>query len=130
MSLSKEVDSTTCDLMFLCMEERKSKKGVDSGIRADIHVLASVDVQQQKRFIYPSVMIHLQGVRVEEWSIQGSGDDRPEETVQLKYDKAAICYQRTPDGKTFDAAHERAWDQYNNRSWDYSFKDSPYIVRR
>jgi type VI protein secretion system component Hcp len=120
ISISKEVDSATSYLMFLAMEERKSKKGVDSGIHADIHILSSVDVQQQKRFIYPSLMIHLEGVRVEEWNIEGSGDERPSENVQLKYDRAAISYQKTRDGKTFEAANTSGWDQVKNASWSYT----------
>lgn len=127
ISISKEVDSATSYLMRLCMEERKSKKGVDSGILSDIHVLSSVDVPNQKRFIYPGLMVHLEGVRVEEWNIESSGDERPSETVQLRYDRAAMSYQRTTDGKNFSPAYSSGWDQTKNTSWTYEgFKE--YIV--
>jgi type VI protein secretion system component Hcp len=127
ISISKEVDSTTSYLMRLAMEERKSKKGVDSGIKADIHVLSSVDVPNQKRFIYPGLMVHLEGVRVEEWNIESSGDERPSETVQIRYDRAAISYQRTPDGKNFSPTHTSGWDQTKNAPWTYT-GFSEYVV--
>jgi type VI protein secretion system component Hcp len=127
MSLSKEVDNATCSLMALAMEERKSKKGVDSGIRADVHILSSVAISQ-KRFIYASLMIHLEGVRVEEWNVESSGDERPTENVQLGYDKAALSYQKTPDGKRVEPLQIKAWDQLANGPWDYQF-EGKYIVR-
>jgi type VI protein secretion system component Hcp len=128
ISISKEVDGATRYLMVLCMEERKAKKGVDSGIHADIHVLSSVDTQQQ-RFIYPSLMVHLEGVRVEEWNIESSGDERPSETVQLKYDRAAISYQKTADGRTFEAACESGWDQKENKPWSFK-KFSDWTINK
>jgi type VI protein secretion system component Hcp len=119
ISISKEVDSTSSYLMRLAMEERKSKKGIDSGIQADLHVLSSVDIPNQKRFIYPGLMIHLEAVRVQDWEIQSSGDERPEETVRIKYDRAAMSYQRTPDGKNFSPSHTSGWDQTGNKIWSY-----------
>jgi type VI protein secretion system component Hcp len=125
MSLSKEVDNATCSLMALAMEERKSKKGVDSGIRADVHVLSSVNIGS-KRFIYASLMMHLEGVRVEDWHVDGSGDERPSEGVQLGYDRAAMAYQKTPDGKRIEPLQMKAWDQDKGGPWEYKF-ESKYL---
>jgi type VI protein secretion system component Hcp len=127
MSLSKEVDNATCSLMALAMEERKSKKGVDSGIRADVHVLSSVNIGS-RRFIYASLMVHLEGVRVEDWHVDGSGDERPTEGVQLGYDRAAMAYQKTPDGKTVEPLQIKAWDQDKGGPWEYKF-ESKYLVK-
>jgi hypothetical protein len=126
MSLSKEVDLATCGLMALAMEERKSKKGVDSGIKADVHVLSSVNIGS-KRFIYASLLMHLEGVRVEDWHIDGSGDERPSEGVQLGYDRAAMAYQKTPDGREVKPLQSKAWDQDKGGPWEYKF-DGRFLV--
>jgi type VI protein secretion system component Hcp len=128
MNLSKEVDFATVSLMALHMEERSAKKGVDSGIHADVHVLSSVSIGD-KRHIYAGVMVHLEGVRVEQWSIDGSGDERPTESVHLAYDKGAMGYQKTPDGKYIESLEYKGWNQKDNCPWtDYKFDDK-YLVK-
>lgn len=125
MELSKEVDRATCHLMVLAMEERSHKQGVaDRGgekkLHADIHVLGSIVFEQSgERNVYPSLMIHLEGVRVKEWNINGSGDDRPKESVKLLYDRAAMYYVWT-DGKEFLHFGPKGWDQSKNGPWEDS----------
>jgi type VI protein secretion system component Hcp len=117
MSLSKEIDATTCYLMWLAMVERKSKKGVHDKSTADIHVLSSVTIDN-RRHIYPSLMIHLEGVAVQAWSVSANGDERPSENIGLKYDKAAMNYRATPDGKQFQDHPP------GGMSWDQTTQDS------
>ena len=117
MTLSKEIDATTCYLMWLAMVERKSKKGVHDKSTADIHVLSSVTIDN-RRHIYPSLMIHLEGVAVQAWSVSASGDERPSENIGLKYDKAAMNYRATPDGKQFQDHPP------GGMSWDQTTQDS------
>lgn len=116
MNISKEVDAASCYLMALAMQERKSKKGANDKVSADIHVLSSVMVDQFQH-IYASLKIHLEGVIVQQWSINGSGDERPTEELQLRYDKAAMLFRWTPNGKTFQDFGPKTWDQDKNDEW-------------
>lgn len=113
MQLTKELDTATCYLMFLAMDERKNKKGLQEKCTADVHVLSSVQVNQV-RHIFTSVMIHLGGVIVEKWAINGSGDEPPSESLTLKYDQAAMQFRKT-DGMVYGPRH---WDQVANGPWE------------
>jgi hypothetical protein len=105
--------------MLKAMEERSKKKSTDvDELAADIHVLGSVAFKDSKeRFVYPSLMIHLEKVHVSEWTLDGSGNNRPSESFKLQYDKAAIRYGVTPDGKSYDPATAVGWDQNANARW-------------
>jgi type VI protein secretion system component Hcp len=115
MSISKEVDITSCDLMSMAMQERTSKKGAQDKATADIHILSSRQVGDSQH-IYASLKIHLAGVVIQQWSINGSGDERPTEELELRYDKAAMLYQWT-DGRLIQQFGPRTWDQDKNRPW-------------
>ncbi len=126
MQIAKEVDRATCELMVLAMEERSKKKGAPRGdeknteYHADIHVLGSVALQSSgnvERNIFPSLMIHLEGVHVTQWSISGSGENRPTESVTLLYDRAAMHYMWTGDGRTFVPSGTKGWDQGENKQF-------------
>jgi hypothetical protein len=111
------------------MDGRKGRKGVEDKLKlwADIHVLSSVDVEQKKN-IFASLMIHLEGVQLKGWNIKGSEDNRPTETITLTYDRACLYYQWTPDGTVFMGIGPRGWDQTTNEEWsDYQF-DKKYKV--
>jgi hypothetical protein len=133
MTIAKEVDRATCDLMALAMEERSKKKGADRGsaggkeLHVDIHILASVRFGSnlQENYIFPSVMIHLEGVGVKSWSIDGSGDNRPSESVTLKYDRGAMHYSWY-DGQTFLHFGPKGWDQDKNQPWPASETDPAF----
>jgi type VI protein secretion system component Hcp len=121
MQISKEVDRASCDLMVLAMEERSKKKGADRGeaggkeLHADVHVLGSVQFKDGN--IFPSLMIHLECVRVAQWGINGSGDNRPSESITLQYDRAAMHYTWF-DGAAFLHFGPKGWDQKNNKPWE------------
>jgi type VI protein secretion system component Hcp len=123
ISISKEVDRATTDLMVLAMEERSKAKSANraSGgkeLCADIHVLGSVIFKDSvMRNAFASLMIHLECVAVKEWGISGSGDNRPSETVKLKFDKAAMHYTWY-DGSQFLYFGPKGWDQKNHAPWD------------
>jgi len=126
LSLEKQIDSATCSLMYLAMEERKSKRGVVKSqggkardLNADIHVLGLVQRgQTAEKTVYPIVMLHLEAVNLLGWEVRGSGDSRPSETVKLKYDRAAIVYCSTIDGQHFMRHGPRGWDQTTNSGFD------------
>jgi type VI protein secretion system component Hcp len=131
VKLEKLVDLASCYLMQLAFEERKKKKGGDSKIEskltADIHVLSSATVDKStSRHIFPSVMIHLEAVVVKGWDLNASGDERPTESVDIGYDRAAMKYVHTSDGKVYDELPPKGWDQANHVPWiwpDSKFKE-------
>lgn len=122
MSLAKQVEMASCYLMELALKERSHKQGVDPELKlhADIHVLGSVAIKDGTtvvKNIYPSVMIHLEGVKVKGWGISGSANGRPSENLTLWYDRSAMHYVWTGDGVSFQAFGPTGWDQYANAQW-------------
>jgi type VI protein secretion system component Hcp len=133
MSLSKQVDSVSSSLLFLAMQERKSKKGTsrekELQLEADIHVVSSLQAGAEgDRSTYTSLMVHLEAVNVVDWQLSASGDSRPTETVKLRYDRVAMIYIATADGKVFRVDPPKGWDQTENKpfEWDTSLIEKYY----
>ena len=58
-------------------------------------------------------------VLVRGWNINAQGDDRPTETLQLWYDKAAMKYFSTTDGEIWaQGGITSGWDQSIDDFWD------------
>jgi hypothetical protein len=110
------------------MQDRKVTKADDKKMRkADFHFLHSVMGKQagsSPRYIFPYMMITLENVLFKGWNITASGDDRPTETFELWYDKAAMRYYRTKDGLVWTGGDVSGWDQSKNEPWDAPSK--PY----
>jgi type VI protein secretion system component Hcp len=88
--------------------------------KADIHFLHSVMGNKSEtilRTIFPYLMITLEDVLVTSWNITGSGDDRPTESLTLKYDKAAMRYYRTKKGDVWTGGTPAGWNQMTNFDW-------------
>lgn len=123
ITITKQVDTASASLMYLCMKERKSKKGTskeqETPLEADIHVVSSLALALEKgdRSTYTSLMIHLEAVNVLNWEIQASGDARPTETVRLRYDRAAMLYVGTKDGQVFHFDPPKGWNQTENKEF-------------
>ena len=126
LSIEKQVDTVSASLMLLAMKERKSKKGTsrdsETKLEADIHVVSSISLekQQEGRFTYTSLMIHLEAVNIMSWDIRGSGDSRPTENVKLRYDRAAMIYFATAQGQTFLPVGPYGWDQTANSEFNWN----------
>jgi type VI protein secretion system component Hcp len=123
VKISKPIDTGTCDLMQLAMEDRKKKKGIESKLMADIHLLSFIDIAG-RRATFPNLMVHLEAVLVRDWNVEASGDDRPEESLELRYDRAAMKYVATTDGKVFIDCPARGWDQTADKS--FTWEDSKW----
>jgi type VI protein secretion system component Hcp len=121
ISVSKFVDMTTTWLMQFAMEDRlKTKDDKDNLRRADFHFLHSVkgiDRAGKDRHVFPYLMITLDNVLVTSWNITASGDDRPTESMTIKYDKAAMRYYASADGKVWVGGDCCGWDQDGNGPW-------------
>ena len=123
ISVTKFVDGTTTSLMRFAMEDRcKAKSDRERMRKADFHFLHSVRGKETKeikptRFVFPYMMITLENVLVKGWNISAGADDRPVETIELWYDKAAMRYYRTKDGVEWIGGDVSGWDQYKNEPW-------------
>lgn len=115
MRVSKAVDMATVNLMKLAMESREQQKGKDMGVVADIHFIGSVRMEK-KTHTFTFLRIHLDGVELKEWGINGSADERPVENLTLIYEKAAMCYETT-DGRLRLPKVQAAWDQTKGQEW-------------
>ena len=128
ISINKFVDVASTVLMKFAMEDRKKTKaakqeeGDPEATRvADIHFLTSVRKKDEMKsqFVFPYMMIHLENVLVRGWNINAQGDDRPTETLQLWYDKAAMKYFSTTDGEIWaQGGITSGWDQSTDDFWD------------
>lgn len=112
VTLDKFVDSASCELMALSMQDRLKTKGQNKPLNADISFLQTIAGQ-----VFPFIQIVMENVLVKSWSLDGSGDERPTEQVVLWFEKVAMQYQFTEDGKTFSPAIRKGWDQKENKSW-------------
>jgi hypothetical protein len=128
-TIGKLVDMGTCDLMKLAMEDRKETKCRDSKKRADIHLLSIVDIAGGSRFTFPNVMVHLEGVLVKDWKFNADGDDRGTENLSLQYDRVAMNYVSTGDGKIFVFGNARGWDQTEHKPWDWGNNWDQFLHR-
>lgn len=131
ISISKFVDGVSSSLMGFAMRDRLvSKSDEQKQRKADIHFLHSVkSLDKEDRFIFPYLMITLQKVLIRGWNITASGDDRPSESMELWYDKAAMRYYRTIDGKEWIGGQITSWDQYKNDEWQNVEAEAPYFAQ-
>lgn len=136
ITVSKPVDSGTCNLMFLAMVHKAGAKGLPSlsqaekkkltNLMVDIHHVGSVWTKEGM-CIVSHFLVHLENVEIKTWSIQASGDDRPEESLELVYEKAATCYRGL--GKTGDipAADIAGWNQVTDQKWPLTDMKQDYF---
>jgi type VI protein secretion system component Hcp len=122
IQVSKFVDGTTTSLMRFAMQDRKVTKADDQKMRkADFHFIHSVmgeDSVWNTRYVFPYLMITLENVLIKGWSITATGDDRPTESIEIWYDKAAMRYYRTKDGRVWTGGDISGWDQSKNEAWN------------
>jgi type VI protein secretion system component Hcp len=122
IQVSKFVDGTTTSLMRFAMQDRKVTRADQKSMRkADFHFIHSVmgeDSVWNTRFVFPYMMITLENVLFKGWSVSASGDERPAETFELWYDKAAMRYYRTKDGRVWTGGDISGWDQSKNEPWN------------
>ncbi|MEN1678602.1 MAG: hypothetical protein AAGJ46_03345 [Planctomycetota bacterium] len=124
LNVTRSVDRASVELFDFAMRDRKATKADEDNARqVDIHFLHSVHVYKsdnincEDQFIYPYLMIALDRVLFKGWEISASGDDRPTETLTLWFDKSAIRYDRTSNGRDWNHASPRGWDQHDNKEW-------------
>jgi type VI protein secretion system component Hcp len=132
INVSRFVDLASTQLMKFAMEDRRKTKSDNDKVRtADFHFLHSVrgDISEKEpKFIFPYLMITLDNVLIKSWNINATGDERPTETLDLWYDKAAMRYYRTKDGRKWIGGDVSGWNQHDNKEWTEAEIESHYFV--
>jgi type VI protein secretion system component Hcp len=83
VSVKKAMDVSSCDLMKMA-----TGGGIIPG-KCEIHFIHSgADSQKYSKFLE----IELERPVVKKWSIDGSGDERPTENIELLYNKITMAY--------------------------------------
>jgi len=110
IELGKSMDKSSVYLM------QNAVAGSSLGT-AEIHFITSAGTEGSGA---PYLEYKLDTAIISKWTISGSEDDRPEETVGLWYSKIWMKYYTTKDGKTYTAAGDKGWDRVLNKAWSGS----------
>lgn len=112
LSIEKTVDSATVYLMYLAM---KGRSGSDSGFfSVDIHL---IQTSTDGGPVAPYMKIRIENAMIKEWEINGSDDDRPTESIRIWFNKSAMKYRTSQDGKTYSTHGPLGWDEQGNKDW-------------
>jgi hypothetical protein len=132
VSCSKSVDSATASLMYLSVKDKLQESGKRDGRRqdlaADIHFVevalkyaqptkGAVSGSPNVSAVKPYLKIALEQVEIESWSLSGSGDDRPTESFNLKFDSFAIQYSEQLEGNNFRSSYSKGFSQTDRCEW-------------
>ena len=67
--------------------------------------------------------------RSKDWKFSADGDDRGTETLSFQYDRVAMNYVSTGDGKIFLFGNPRGWDQTEHKPWDWGNNWDKFLKR-
>ena len=115
LSISKSIDSATVYLMHSVMKGRKDS-GTNSTCNVDIHLIQNKNIDEGIG-MQPFLLIRIENAIIKDWGIDGSGDDRPTETLKIWFNKAAMKYRATMDGKIYVTHGPHGWDEQENKDF-------------
>jgi len=127
LSIDKTVDSATVYLMHNAMKNRKDAS--NSRCNIDIHVVQNKGLDENKgghlKPFQPILQIRIENAIISNWGIDASDDGRPTESISIWYNRAAMKYRATKDGKTFEVHGPLGWDEQTNADFksDVLLKD-------
>lgn len=101
VSVKKSMDVASCDLM------RMATGGGVSPAKCEIHFIES---GADKDAYKPFLEIELERPVVKKWSIDGSGDERPSENIELMYNKIEMTYTALDAKGTPKKGSKKGWD--------------------
>ena len=128
VSVTKTVDMASVPIMTLAMQDR-DKVAKKESLSADVHFLGSVSVQGSgDHNTFTFIRIHLDGIEIKSWKLNGSGEGRWTETIEIGYERSAMCYEST-DGSTVLPKFTGGWDQTKNEKWIPKTKFFPDFPR-
>ncbi|MCC6510967.1 MAG: type VI secretion system tube protein Hcp [Pirellulaceae bacterium] len=118
LEIEKWVDSATVYLMHASMQARSKSGG--QAVSIDIHLVHTRqydDADQKSKAVKPFLKVRIENAIIKEWSIDASGDERPRESLSVWFNRAAMKFRATTDGKVFQTYGPLGWDQYENKDW-------------
>lgn len=118
LQIDKTVDAATVYLMHAAMKARKG--GTEQEVSVDIHFCQNRDyeaLENADKKVRPYLKIRLENAYISTWGIDGSDDERPTESLTLCFNKAAMSYRASVDGKVFQTYGPHGWDQEANVDW-------------
>lgn len=122
LSISKQVDSATVYLMLQAMKGR-TVEGVTEPCCIDIHIVHTrryeeKDLGTTDRSPNAFLKIRIEDAILQEWSINGSNDDWPTESIKLKFNRAAMKFRAFGEGGKSVTHGPKGWDQFKNEPWN------------
>ena len=115
LSISKTIDSATVYLMLSVMKGRKDS-GTNSTCSVDIHLIQN-KAMEVGIGMQPFLLIRIENAIIKDWGIDATGDDRPTENLKIWFNKAAMKYRATMDGKTYISHGPHGWDEHENKEF-------------
>ena len=122
LCFDKNVDEATVYLMHAAMKNRTKTDGPTT-FCIDIHFIQSrryEDTRKDNDIPAPYLKVRIENAILQDWKISGSNDERPTESIEIWFNKAAMKYYATDDGKEFKTHGPLGWDQQANESWKSS----------
>lgn len=119
LSIDKSVDSATVYLMQAAMKSR-SDGGKSYLVSIDIHLIQNKSYDEaidSKSPVKPYLKIRIENAIVQSWKISADDDQRPSESISIWFNRAAIKYRASPDGKVYQTFGPLGWDQQKNEEW-------------
>ena len=128
ISISKSIDTASCDLMYQAMSDRFVAKGKQDStpVKADIHFIDTladdmVETKKLKSGVIAYLRIAMETVKVKSWNINGGTEGKPTEDIVLWCEQLAMRYQRSVDGRIYKDAGMQGWNQQlglqTSRKW-------------
>ncbi len=120
LTLDKSVDAATVYLMHGAMKGR-TEAGNSGFYSIDIHVVQSRYDEQEnstsKSSVKPFLKIRIENAIIVGWDLSASADERPTESLRIWFNRAAMKYRASSDGKTYDTYGPLGWDEQANKDW-------------
>lgn len=119
LKLTKSVDGATPELMFECCR----------GVMIPSLEIQVVGTAKGGKANYPFLMLRFERLFVSEWQLNLT-EKNTIETVDFRYEKVSINFERTRDGVKFESVGVQGWDlsvrdsSVNSQgvTWKYDFK--------
>ncbi|MGE0384763.1 MAG: Hcp family type VI secretion system effector [Gammaproteobacteria bacterium] len=106
VSVTKSMDRASINLLKMALSGKASE---------EVAKFAFLQTMGEK---YEQFLeIRLSRCLVKSWSISGSEDERPEETIEFMYNKIWMEYSQLVEGKTPTKAGNAGWDQVVGQAW-------------
>lgn len=119
LNFDKRVDAASVYLMHAAMKGR-TKTDVPTTLSIDIHFVQSRhydDPLKAKAVPAAYLKIRIENAIIQNWSLTGSEDARPDESVSVWYNRAAMKYHAADEGQSFVTYGPLGWDQQTNTDW-------------